>query len=341
MRRLISFVLCLFTMCQIYGYTAEFGKSGIAFGCDCLDISYQNERISFRLMNVSYGDVGSSGTLSLISDPYSSSTFKPSVKAFSSNGGISGTVYKKDSISLFSTTDYRYGIGLYYGRNNLESVIYYAGKTIDESLYGTSTRNMLEQNVLYLGISYNKSNCSGVFLSSISDILTFDSFVSFAYKGNLLDISLKMGNVAEYKKRKESKELDCALTVKNEHALIGFEYVHYGKAMYSGEVRPYDISLDFSFELGAIKFGGMRTIKTNRKGIVSNSSKLSVEYRVMKITYQDGEMSLAMKFDDIAFSISKDNVSVTVNKVFENETIRVSCLLKSGKFMEVAMAISN
>ena len=61
----------------------------------------------------------------------------------------------------------------------------------------------------------------------------------------------------------------------------------------------------------------------------------------MKITYQDGEMSLAMKFDDIAFAISKDNVSMTVNKVFENESVRVSCSLKSGKFMEVAMAISN
>lgn len=341
MKRVILVALYLLTMFQIFGYTVEIEKDRFNIKSEKLDLSYSSGKIFIRVEKASYGDISSAGLLKTIADPYNSENFKPNIKEFTSKSDMTGTMFGDDAFKLFCTTSFRYGIGAFYRKNSLESFVYYARKALDESSYSKSNINMLGYDVFYYGFNYNTSNYNATLLSSIVNFNIIDSFVSFAYKGNLIDLGVKMGNIASLKARRESERLETSLEIKKNIASISFGYVHYERAIYSGETRPYEISLDYFLKLDCVVLSGRRTIKSSNKGVIENETKMEIVYKNATLIYQDGTWGLAMKFDGVSFSITDDGMSITIEDEFENGVLGTSLSIKSGEKVKVGISISN
>ena len=115
MKKIIMLDSILLNIINLYGYSFTLTNSGINFNSSFFELDFKRNSSSFRLGNLQFGGMETSGLIKHLKSPHSEFDFMPKANAKANENTINGTVFFQNEIGLFTTTSIRPGIGLYYG----------------------------------------------------------------------------------------------------------------------------------------------------------------------------------------------------------------------------------
>ena len=322
MKKILMLVSILLTISNLYGYSFTLTNSGINFNSSFFELDFKRNSGSFRLGNLQFGGMETSGLIKHLASPHSEFDFMPKANAKAKENTINGTVYFQNEIGLFTTTSIRPGIGLYYGKNTIEAFAYYANQGKEKDKVQGKFQYIGNTNALYLGIKLNYLKYKALISTSFLFEGILDSFVSLTYEDGFNSFRLSVGDIAPLGNRKDKTSLSGSYKNEGNQHDITLQFELGTRPIYSEECLSFKFMENLKFSILGIELESSATIERNSKGKMSEERKYKLHWNFISVKYSLIEgLAVLLESNGVSINYSKNKLNVSYRFIFKYSSV--------------------
>ena len=324
---LIGFFLFVSVLSALSMSSSSSGRIRISGGEG--SAAFRKDGLLLKTGVVSFGSVSGGGIISLIDNPYSSSSVLPSF-SLSSSKAVTGTALHVSRFTLFSFYGERDGAGLSYDGSAFDVTLLYAQAGEDGSFQKDRVRRT-DSSTLWSALSYEwKEYVKLTLLGSMNEKGSFSSLFNASLTLSSLSVSYGMGRVQAFLDSSKPWYSSLSLSIDDERFEIEHRIFLARTPVYLREYRDYEYRVKGKLYLGEFSLSDTIT-KTFLSGRTEREEKTSLSWRAFTLGYKRSTDSFyaSMEEGGVEAVWEDGKLTVTLTEVFTRGNITITMKISS------------
>lgn len=341
MKKITILLILICITLALWGMELELANPGFSFKSEEFQFSMRYKKPALGTSLFEWGDIAKSGLIKTLKDPYSSSSFLPETRSFGEEKGIYGTVLKLGGFRMFSLSE-RGGAGIYYGSNGLESFVYYMHRSKIDHSNQKLFSEVPNGNIIYSGISCNINKYKIIGLASFSLYGVVNGLVSSSYEGEIINLSIIVGDIAAFSKEREFNLFKISAGVNGKWAEFNAEFTYGKDPVYSEEYRRMEINHTSSLNLDTLRLSFKESHETKITGKIKRDFRFNVESGSLSFGFDSSDKQfMKYRFDAYSISYEAGKYVVDIPIKFSGEKWSADLSIKSSGEVSIKLSFSE
>lgn len=324
----VYFFILLFALFLVLPASSVSLKSSSDGGVEIRDgsslVRFKDRGILIRTPVFSFGSISGGGLLSLLDDPYSSSSLNPSFSTLSQSSREVGTEVVVSKLHLFSFFGERDGGGVLYDGELLDLALVWGGEGEDTDYQKDSLLRTGMKTLWGVGRLEKDRAFSLTVIASASGFKSFSLLVLSSVKYSSIDAAAGFG-------RTQAFSPEAGAWYRYMRAGIstgGVEIIHElrlgGEPVYLREYRDYEYSVTGKLSLGGVLLKSSIT-KSFLSGREKREEKMSLTWKELTVGYKNtgGRFFASFTGNRVKIEYEDGKLSVGMSHVFSSDDISV------------------